>query len=145
MARNGMAPLSTTIALAFTSGSSTTSQRPTPKKITTARIKPPIATMESTRRVRERGRETTMGLSGFAIWEPAHAIPRGRGGQSALLDRRLTMGFAHDRCPRRGSDPSALGGWLLPVGDRRGIGEWLGVQIHFFPLFIIVAKIEFVL
>src|SRR5216683_3125261 len=132
MARNGMAPLSTTIALAFTSGSSTTSQRPTPKKITTARIKPPIATMESTRRVRERGRETTMGLSGFAIWEPAHAIPRGRGGQSALLDRRLTMGFAHDRCPRQRSfppqgerDSSALGGWLLPVGDRRGLESGL--------------------
>src|SRR5216684_7553717 len=118
MARNGMAPLSTTIALAFTSGSSTTSQRPTPKKITTARIKPPIATMESTRRVRERGRETTMGLSGFAIREPAHAIPRGRGGQSALLDRRLTMRFAHDRCPCQRSFPPQGGATpaLLAVG-----------------------------
>jgi hypothetical protein len=58
----------------------------------------------------------------------------------------LTIGTrASARFPLRGSDSSALGGWLLPVGDRRGIGERLGVQIHFFPLFIIVAKIEFVL
>jgi len=34
---------------------------------------------------------------------------------------------------------------LLAEGDRRRIRERLSVQVHFFPLFIIVAKIEFVL
>src|SRR5258708_33720226 len=99
MARNGIAPLSTTIAAAFTSGSSTTSQRPTPKKITTARTNPLAPTTERTRQVRERGRETAAGLSGVAIWEPAHAIPTRRGGQSALPGQRFTMGVAHYLCP----------------------------------------------
>src|ERR1700730_4920071 len=84
MARKGIAPLSTTIALAFTSGSSTTSQRPTPKKITTARSSPLAATTEKVRKVRERGPETTEKLPGSVIWEPAHAIPPRRSGQSAL-------------------------------------------------------------
>src|SRR6266849_2327904 len=84
MARKGIAPLSTTIALAFTSGSSTTSQRPIPKKITTARSSPLAATTERIGKVRERGQETTAGLPGSAIWDPAHAIPPRGGGQSAL-------------------------------------------------------------
>src|SRR5258708_3128170 len=99
MARNGIAPLSTTIALAFTSGSSTTSQRPTPKNITRAMSKPPRATTEKTRQLRKRGRETVAGLSEFAIWEPAHAIPPRRSGQSAAPGRRFRMGGAHDLCP----------------------------------------------
>src|ERR1700674_1412655 len=91
MARNGIAPLSTTIALAFTRGSSTTSQRPTPKKITTARTKPPPPTAERMTHLREHGRETTAGLTEYAIWEPAHAIPPRRTGQSASPDRRFSL------------------------------------------------------
>src|ERR1700682_4675291 len=93
MARNGIAPLSTTIALAFTRGSSTTSQRPTPKKITTARTKPPPPTAERMTHLREHGRETTAGLTEYAIWEPAHAIPPRRTGQSASPDRRVSLSY----------------------------------------------------
>src|SRR5260370_27474453 len=99
MASNGIAPLSTTMALAFTSGSSTTSQRPTPKKITAARTKPAPPMAERMGHLRERGRETKAGLSEFAIWEPAHAIPPCRAGQSASPDRRFTIGGAHDLRP----------------------------------------------
>src|ERR1700687_1384402 len=95
MARNGIAPLSTTIALAFTSGSSTTSQGPTPKKITTARTKPPPPMAERMSHLRERGLETTAGLPEFAIWEPAHATPPRRTGQSAASGHRLMMVVAH--------------------------------------------------
>src|SRR5260370_36274854 len=81
MARKGIAPLSTTIARAFTNGSSTTSQRPTPKKITAARTKPAPPPMKTKRRTRER--ETTAGLSAVAIGESAHAIPPSLSGQPA--------------------------------------------------------------
>src|SRR5467141_1761515 len=87
MARNGIVPLSTTIAWAFTSGSSTTNQRPMPKKITATRTKPPPL-MESKRKARERECETTTGLSGVAIGESAHAIPPHHIGQSAAGEGR---------------------------------------------------------
>src|SRR6266576_1104645 len=61
MARKGIAPLSTTV-----------------------RSSPLTATTERIRKVRERGRETIAGLPASAIWEPAHAIPPRRSGQSAL-------------------------------------------------------------
>src|SRR5260370_39281609 len=82
MARNGIAQLSTTRAVALTSGSSTTSQGPTQKKITTGRTKPAPPMAERMGHLRERGRETKVGLSEFAIWESAHAIPARRSGQS---------------------------------------------------------------
>src|SRR5882762_2624916 len=82
MARKGIEPLSTTIALAFTSWSSTTSQRPIPKKITVARINPPPAMAQRTRNARERPRKTAAGLSGLAIGESGHAIPPRASGQS---------------------------------------------------------------
>src|SRR6266851_9540881 len=99
MARNGIAPLSTTMAVAFTRGSSTTSHRPTPKNITRAMSKPPRATTEKARQLRKRCRETVAGLSEFAIWEPAHAIPLRRTGQSAALGHHSKMGAAHGLCP----------------------------------------------
>src|SRR5258708_39795574 len=111
MARKGIAPLSTTIALAFTRGSSTTSQRPTPKRITTTRTKPLPPMAERVSHLRERGRETTAGLSEFAIWEPAHAIPPCRTGQSAgpatdLLWSPHIIRFCAGRPERHGSkDP----------------------------------------
>src|SRR3981189_2074948 len=89
MARNGIAPLSTTIALAFTRGSSTTSQRPTPRRITTTRTKPLPTMAERMSHLRERGRETTAGLSEFAIWEPAHAIPPRHTGHFGAPHHRL--------------------------------------------------------
>src|SRR5260370_42463204 len=101
MAGNGMAALSTTIAVAFRSGSSTSSQRPTPKKITRAMTKPPTATTEKARQLRKRGRETVAGLSEFAIWEPAHAIPARRSGQSEAPGHHSKIGAAHGLCPDR--------------------------------------------
>src|SRR5260370_1620822 len=106
MARKGIAPLSTTIAWAFTSGSSTTNQRPKPKKITATRTKPPPPLMESKRKARERERETTTGLSGVAIGESAHAIPPRRSGQSVAGEG------ARRALP-------ALGGWSKLRGQRR--------------------------
>src|ERR1700737_5516591 len=99
------------MAVAFTSGSSTTSQRPTPRKITPARTKPAQPTAEETRQLRKRRRETVAGLSEFAIREPAHAIPLRRTGQSEPPCHRSTMGFAHDRCPGHQHFP--------PQGERR--------------------------
>src|SRR6266852_1198877 len=110
MARKGIAPLSTTIALASTSGSSTTNQRPTPKKITRARTKPPPTMAGRTRHVREWGLESIAGLPAFDIREPAHAIPRRRSGQSAALGHRITISVAHD--PRLGPQP-------FPLQDKR--------------------------
>src|SRR5258708_39494856 len=43
---------------------------------------PPRATTEKARQLRKRGWETVAGLSEFAIWESAHAIPARRSGQS---------------------------------------------------------------
>src|SRR6202040_2131060 len=56
----------------------------TPKKITMVSNRPAPPKTERARQVRERGRESTAGLPGSAIWEPAHAIPPRRSGQSAL-------------------------------------------------------------
>src|SRR5882762_4270879 len=106
MARTGIAPLSTTIALAFSRGSSTTSQRPTPKKITRDRTSPVPTETKRTRKARKRSRETTAGLSVAGIGELGHAIPLHRGGQSALPGRRLTMRAVHDLS--RGSQAYAL-------------------------------------
>src|SRR6266852_5489597 len=82
MARNGIAPLSTIMALAFTSGSSTTSQRPRPKKTTSPISNAATPTVMRMHHARERGLEFTAGLSGVAIWGTAHAIPPRRSGQS---------------------------------------------------------------
>src|SRR6266850_6327541 len=101
MDRSGIAPLCTTIALAFTSGSSTTSQRPTPKKSTMPRINPP-QTAESISRARERDRRTVAGFFELAMWQPAHAIPPHRSGQSSLwwIFRRMILALS-DRQPHR--------------------------------------------
>src|SRR5260370_18699535 len=95
MARNGIVPLSTTIALAFTSGSCTTSQRPTPKKLTTARTKPAPPTAEGMLQLRGRGAEAATGLSGVAIGAPPHPIPLRRSGQFAWFHHKVTMRVAH--------------------------------------------------
>src|SRR5258708_19146314 len=97
MARKGIAPLSTTIACAFTSGSSTTNQGPKPKKITAARIKLTVAPIKKMRQARPRGRETTAGLSGVAMTNgrmlsrPAAAVNRRY--QLAVLQRVLLPGL----------------------------------------------------
>src|SRR5207244_1318950 len=66
MARTGIAPLSTTIPLTFPSGSSTTSQRPIPKKISKPRRRLPVPIAQKTPSARER-RGTAMGLFRVAI------------------------------------------------------------------------------
>src|SRR5712691_8994771 len=83
MARKGIRPLSTAIARAFSSGSSTTSQPPTPKKRTNTRITPAQPAARRTRKRMERLRGIEAGFSVFAIEDPAHAIAGRRSGQSA--------------------------------------------------------------
>src|SRR5256714_10663143 len=109
MARSGIAPLSTTIALAFASGSSTTSQRPTPTRITRARIKPPPLVRKRIRRARGRQRETVSGLGWLAIGEPAHAIP-----PVAVVNRRR---------------PATVLPWAWRNVDPRAVQENLAVAL----------------
>src|SRR5213596_540503 len=99
MARNGIRPLSTAIARAFSSGSSTASQRPTPKKRTNTRITPAQPAARRTRKKRERRRRIEAGFSVFAIEDPAHAISGRRSGQSAAVTVHCRF-FAEDACER---------------------------------------------
>src|SRR5216683_2851217 len=99
MARKGIRPLSTAIARAFSSGSSTTSQRPTPKKRTNTRITPAQPAARRTRKRRERLRRTEAGFSVFAIKDPAHTIAGRRSGQSAAVTVHCRF-FAEDACVR---------------------------------------------
>lgn len=69
--------------------------------------------------------------------------------------RRLTTASCWASCtifaragscfPASTNDRGAICGLLLAEGDGRGIRERFGFQVHFFPLFIVVAKFEFAL
>src|SRR6266446_7990578 len=99
MARKGIRPLSTAIARAFSSGSSTTSQRPTPKKRTNTRITPAQPAASRTRKRRKRFRGIEAEFSVFAIGDPAHAISGRRSGQSPAVTVHCRF-FAEDACER---------------------------------------------
>src|SRR5216684_4895125 len=132
MARKGIAPLSTMIALAFTSGSSTTSQRPTPKKITRPRTKPLPASAKRMPQVRERDRDGDAGLSDLAIGEPAHAIPPRRSGQSGALGLHCAIDFWR-RLHAGGGDGRRRVSWFTPLRQAAGggVGRAGSRQFHY--------------
>src|SRR5689334_22475239 len=97
MARTGIAPLSTTIALAFPIGSSATSQRPTPKKITRASNRPLPPAAQRARLARERRGAIAAVVSEVAIGEPGHAIPPCRSGQIGGVQSPIEVQAVHDQ------------------------------------------------
>src|SRR5216684_3026675 len=132
MARKGIEPLSTTMALAFTSWSSTTSQRPIPKKITAARINPPPAMTPRAGNLRERGRKTVAELSGLVIGEPAHAIPPRASGQSVTGRIHCRTDFLRRPHARGGDGRGGVSGFAsLRQAAGGGVGSVGGGQFHY--------------
>src|SRR5260370_39171758 len=123
MARKGIRPLSTAIARAFSSGSSTTSQRPTPKKRTNTRITPAQPAARRMRKKRERLRRTEAGFSVFAIEDPAHTIAGRRSGQSVAVTVHCRF-FAEDACVRW--SPAGRGFLVWHLVGRPFVETWRG-------------------
>src|SRR3989449_10351795 len=122
MARNGIRPLRREIARVFSSGSSTTSQRPTPKKRTNTRITPAQPAARRTRKKRERRRRIEAGFSVFAIEDPVHAISGRRSGQSAAVTVHCRF-FAEDACERWSPAGGGFWGWIFATDSFLENGE----------------------